>query len=322
MNTALIGFGRIGKVHFVNIVKNNKFKLKYICEKNLSMFNNISHYDMLKMYQLTITDDIQKIYNDNTLNAIIICSPTFTHFNIIKKALENNINVFVEKPLSLDLSEIKICYELAEKNSLRLFVGYNRRFDKNIIKLKRTIEDKSLGKINYITTTSRDYPYPKLDYLKISGGIFHDCAAHDIDYLNWALGESPKTVYVTGTITEEKDKNNGHLEHVNIVFEYPNNKIVSLNLSRISQSYDQRFEVYGDKGELIISDYCCKPPRSFNERYLNSYETQLDYFSNLIKDIKLDNHVTQKDNINNHIIADYCQKSFDLKKRLEINYSI
>jgi len=322
MNTALIGFGRIGKIHFMNIVKNKKFKLKYICEKNLSMFNNILHYDILKMYELTITDDIDKIYNDNTVNAIIVCSPTFTHFQIIKRSLENNINVFVENPLSLDLSEIKICYDIAEKKSLRLFVGYNRRFDKNIIKLKRTIEDKSLGKINYITTTSRDYPYPKLDYLKISGGIFHDCAVHDIDYVNWTLGELPKTVYVTGSITEEKDKNNGHLDHVNIIFEYPDNKIVSLNLSRISQSYDQRFEVYGDKGEFIISDYYYKRPKLFPERYLESYEEELEYFYKLIKDIKLDNHVTQKDNVNNHIIADYCQKSFNLKKRLEINYSI
>ena len=162
------------------------------------------------MYELTITDNIEKIYDDETVKAIIVCSPTFTHFNIIKRALENNINVFVENPLSLDLSEIKICYDLAEKKSLRLFVGYNRRFDKNITKLKKIIKDKSLGKINYITTTSRDYPYPKLDYLKISGGIFHDCAVHDIDYVNWVLCELPKSVYVTGKITGGKDKNNSN----------------------------------------------------------------------------------------------------------------
>jgi len=319
MDTALIGFGKIGKIHFMNIVKNKKFKLKYICEKEMHIFDNISHYDMLKMYELTITDDIEKIYNDTSLKAIIVCTPTFTHFDIVKRALENKINVFVENPLSLDLTEIKECYDIAKQNSLILFVGYNRRFDNNIIKFKKLVDDNLLGEINYITTTSREYP--KLEYLKISGGIFHDCAVHDIDYVNWALGELPKTVYVTGTITEAKDKNNSNLDHVNIVFEYPYNKIVSLNLSRISQSYDQRFEIYGNKGEFIISDYSYDRPKSFSERYLKSYEAELEYFSNLINDFKIDNIVTLSDNINNHIIADYCQKSFDLKKRLEINYS-
>ena len=203
---------------------------------------------------------------------------------------------------------------------MRLFVGYNRRFDKNIIKFKKTIDNNVLGKINYITTTSRDYLYQKLDYHKISGGIFHDCAVHDIDYVNWVLKELPKTVYVTGIVTERK--NNDDLEHANIVFEYPNNKIVSLNLSRISQSYDQRFEIYGNKGELIINDYCSNSHKTFDERYLESYKAELDYFAKLINDLKLNDFVTFNDNMNNHIIACYCQKSFDLKKRLEINYCL
>ena len=116
MNTALIGFGKKGKIHFTCIVNNKNFKLKYICENDLSIFDTISQYDMFNLYQLTITNDINKIYNDATLKAIIVCSPTLTHFKIIKKALENKIHVFVENPLSLDLKEIKECYNIAKKN--------------------------------------------------------------------------------------------------------------------------------------------------------------------------------------------------------------
>ena len=48
----------------------------------------------------------------------------------------------------------------------------------------------------YPQTTSRDSPLPSLDYLKISGGIFHDCAVHDIDLITWILGEYPTEVNI------------------------------------------------------------------------------------------------------------------------------
>ena len=50
---------------------------------------------------------------------------------------------------------------------------------------------KKLGRIYQIITTSRDYPYPTFNYLKISSGIFSDCAVHDIDYINWLLEDRP-----------------------------------------------------------------------------------------------------------------------------------
>ena len=104
--------------------------------------------------------------NNESINAVIICSPTATHYNLIIDCLNKNKHVFVEKPLSLDVEEIKTCYNLARRKNLKLLVGYNRRFDNKILSLKNGINN--IGKVNYVLTISRDYPYPKLDYLKIS----------------------------------------------------------------------------------------------------------------------------------------------------------
>ena len=67
--------------------------------------------------------------------------------------------------------------------------------------MQNTIEQRSQSvefssKILCPQTTSRDSPLPSLDYLKISGGIFHDCAVHDIDLITWILGEYPTEVTI------------------------------------------------------------------------------------------------------------------------------
>ena len=308
MNIGLIGYGRIGKIHFNNIISNPKLKLLIVYDK----YN-------LNISDVYTTTKKEELIENNNIDAVVICSPTSTHYNLILECLNNNKHVFVEKPLSLELEEIKICYDLAKEKNLQLLVGYNRRFDEKINNLKLKVQNNEIGKINYILTISRDYPYPTADYLKISGGMFHDCAVHDIDYVNWILEELPISVYVTATITKKKIINNGNLDHINIVFQYPSNIICSMNLSRISQSYDQRCEIYGDNGELIINDYQDYPKISFPERYDKSYQNELNYFINLIENNE-NNIITKEDNINNHIIAECCLKSLQENKKINIVY--
>ena len=90
--------------------------------------------------------------------------------------------------------------------------------------------------------------------MKISSGIFHDCAVHDIDFVNWILDDRPVSVYVIGNIVTRYEKNAGNLDNAIIIMEYPSGVIANLNLSRISSNYDQRIEIYGEKGELILEN--------------------------------------------------------------------
>ena len=306
LNVGLFGYGRIGKIHFKNIIENPKFNLLTICDK----------LD-IEISDIHITKDENDIINNKSINAVIICSPTATHYNLIIDCLNKNKHVFVEKPLSLDVEEIKTCYNLARRKNLKLLVGYNRRFDNKILSLKNGINN--IGKVNYVLTISRDYPYPTYEYLKISGGMFHDCAVHDIDYVNWILDELPNTVNVTASTTEKKSINNGNLDHINIIFTYPSNIICSMNLSRISQSYDQRCEIYGNEGELRITDYESDDKISFPERYKQSYKDELNYFEKIVT-YNLQNRITLEDNVNNHIIAEACIKSFEESKKINIVY--
>ena len=193
LKVVLFGFGRAGQIHYKNLIKNKKFKLTHIVETYDISINNI-----LDVSYVNNNDDktINTIFNNKSIEAIIISSPTYTHYNLIKKALNNNKHVFVEKPIVEDYKQIKESFDLAKKNNLKLFVGYNRRYDNKIKNIYRSVRNGDIGFVNYALTISRDYPYPQESFLKISGGIFHDCATHDIDYMNWILNDKPISVSV------------------------------------------------------------------------------------------------------------------------------
>ena len=181
INLVIFGLGRAGKIHYQNAFNSELFKIKYVVD-----VQDISNYVDKEIEVVNFKDDkmISNIMNDSSVHAIIIASPTDTHYTLIKLAIKYNKHIFVEKPIVSDYQQIKECFELAEQKKLKLFVGYNRRYDPKIMEIKGKIDNNEIGFVNYALTISRDYPYPNQKFLKVSSGIFNDCATHDIDYLN------------------------------------------------------------------------------------------------------------------------------------------
>ena len=70
--------------------------------------------------------------------------------------------------------------------------SFNRRFDPSNRRLFDAVRSGRIGDVHVIKTCSRDSPFPPLEYLAISGGIFHDCLVHDIDLICWILGAFPE----------------------------------------------------------------------------------------------------------------------------------
>ena len=102
--------------------------------------------------------------------------------------------MFSEKPIAEDPSGTARCYAKADEVGKPLFCAFNRRFDPSFASVRRRVQAGEIGHVQMIKTTSRDSPLPTIDYLKISGGIFHDCAVHDIDLVTWIVGEYPTEV--------------------------------------------------------------------------------------------------------------------------------
>ncbi|CAG2058224.1 unnamed protein product, partial [Timema podura] len=190
--------------------------------------------------------------------------PLFSAFN--RKSLEKGKAVFCEKPVAEDIASTKRCYEEAEKVGKPLFSAFNRRFDPAYSELRDRARKGEVGHIQTIKVCSRDSPLPPINYLKHSGGIYHDCAVHDIDIMCWVLGEYPTQVAaIAHTHTPEIAALKDH-DTVAIVLKFPSGTTGMIDLSRNScYGYDQRLEVFGPRG-MITCD---------NERPMTGIESQL-----------------------------------------------
>ena len=138
METILCGYGRAGKIHYKNLLNNQNFKLKYIVD----ITDNLSISENIPIININNQDKFNTILKDKSIKAVFVTTPTKTHYDIVKKSLLNNKHVFVEKPITENIDHINECFEIADKNNLILFVGYNRRYDPIIRNIKSRIDSK------------------------------------------------------------------------------------------------------------------------------------------------------------------------------------
>ena len=313
---SLIGYGRAGKIHYQNIMDNPSTAL-------MSVFDLEEKIDSIRISVdegIIVTSNMEYILADKSIDMVVVCSSTNTHHDIVIKCLKSGKHVFCEKPLAESSEEIRECYECADENNRVLLCGYNRRFDPQLLQTKSTIG--SIGDIHRVITVSRDYPYPSYDYLSESSGVFHDCAVHDIDYVNWILNDKPISVYVTGNIITPFQQGAGRLDNATILMEYSSGIMANINISRISDNYDQQVTFYGDKGTVSMTNPYedNTSPISFQERYYDSYVNELLHFIDVVAG-KAKLLVTQQDCLNSQRIVEACEKSYASCGRVTVKYS-
>ena len=128
------------------------------------------------------------------IDAVVICTPTDTHADLIERFARAGKAIFCEKPIDLDVGRVKACIKVVEETKGKLMVGFNRRFDPHFMAVRKAIDDGKIGEVEMVTITSRDPGAPPVDYIKRSGGIFRDMTIHDFDMARFLLGEEPVAV--------------------------------------------------------------------------------------------------------------------------------
>jgi len=309
-------------------------RIVYLVEDRLSLAEEVRDQYYLEDTEIVHSSDIEKALKDTRVECVFICTPTFTHCDIVKLAFKHGKHVFCEKPISKDLSGTLECYDIAEKTGLTLFCSFNRRYDPAVSDVYNRVHRGDCGKIFSIKSTSRDNPIPTIEYIKTSGGMFHDCAVHDIDMISWILGEYPDSVNCIGHANLKEIEAIDDIDTSFITMKFPSNVIACIDLSRMAiYGYHQTLECLGDKG-MVASDN--QRPRevtisntngqthipykySFPERYKESYIAAVNSFFNILKG-KEKLAITKQCVVNAHKIADACEKSLKLGQTVRVEY--
>lgn len=251
---ALFGVGRAGTIHLSTIVTSPEVKLLYIVDDNESKWEPLRKYWHLEGVTFLNSKQADKVYKDSNVDAVIVATPTGAHERIVAAALKARKAVFCEKPIAESREDTIRCYETAKKVGRPLFCAFNRRFDPSFSAVYERVRRGEVGHVHTIKTVSRDSPLPSIEYLKHSGGIFHDCMVHDIDIITWVLGEYPIKVAVQASANIPEIRAINDYDTVLASFHFASGTLGMIDLSRHAcYGYDQRLEVFGPKG-MVGSD--------------------------------------------------------------------
>lgn len=288
LRIAILGAGRIGQVHARAVSSTQNAQLIAISDPMAETAKQLSDAydcDIRSIDEIAASDDV---------DAVLVCTPTNTHADLIEQFSKAGKAVFCEKPVDLSLDRVKECLETVRAENATLMVGFQRRFDPDFMALKQAIDDGRIGEVEMITLTSRDPGPPPYDYIKVSGGIFRDMTIHDFDVARWLLGEEVESVQAAASVlTDEKIGELGDYDSVNVILTTASGKQCTItNTRRATYGYDQRIEVLGSKGSVSAENHreanieiadgtgYVRPPllNFFMSRYVNAYANEIAAF--------------------------------------------
>jgi myo-inositol 2-dehydrogenase/D-chiro-inositol 1-dehydrogenase len=239
-------------------------------------------------------DTVEGIEAAPDIDAVVICTPTDTHADLIERFSRAGKAVFCEKPIDLSLARVRDCLRVVEDTGATLMVGFNRRFDPDFMAVKAAIEQGQVGTVEMVTISSRDPGAPPVDYIRRSGGIFRDMTIHDFDMARWLLGEEPETVVAQASVlTDPAIGEAGDYDSVNAILRTPSGRqAVITNSRRATYGYDQRIEVLGSEGAVMAENMreanievanargFTRPPllNFFMSRYTQAYANEIAAF--------------------------------------------
>jgi myo-inositol 2-dehydrogenase/D-chiro-inositol 1-dehydrogenase len=291
---AILGAGRIGQVHARAVAGTAGARLIAIADPIAAAAESVK-----AAYGCDIRT-IDTILTSADVDAVVICTPTDTHADLIEKFTGAGKAVFCEKPVDLSVARVKACLKVVEANKGRVMVGFNRRFDPDFMAVKAAIDAGTVGDVEMITITSRDPGAPPAEYISRSGGIFRDMTIHDFDMARWLLGEEVDTVLAAASVlTDPKIGTLGDFDSVNVILRTASGKqAIITNTRRATYGYDQRIEVLGSKGmaqaenqaenRVMIADktgfHAAPLLNFFMTRYIAAYANEIAAFVSAIKD--------------------------------------
>ncbi|HSF64810.1 MAG TPA: Gfo/Idh/MocA family oxidoreductase, partial [Paracoccaceae bacterium] len=194
LNIALLGAGRIGRVHARAVAATPGARLVSVSDAIPAAAESLA-----AEYGAEVRD-ISTVAGAPGIDAVLICTPTDTHADLIETHARAGQAIFCEKPVDLSLARVRACLGVVEAAGTPLMIGFNRRFDPHFAAVRRAIDDGRIGTPEMVTITSRDPGLPHLDYLPRSGGMFRDMTIHDFDMARFLLGEEIDTVQAAASV--------------------------------------------------------------------------------------------------------------------------
>ena len=292
LNVGLIGLGRLGRVYARDLSSRIPCtRLTAVMDVSRQAVDAIAReFEVPAGYT-----DVAELIADDSVDAVVIVTPTATHAEVTKAAAAVGKPIFCEKPLSITLDEAVAMRQAVRDSGVFFQLGFMRRFDRGYVVAKERLASGAIGDAVVFKSTSRDPFPPSVEYAnpKSSGGLIIDMGIHDIDLARWFMGEVASVQAIGGVLAYPELGAVGDIDNavVSLVFESGRLGVIDLTRNGI-YGYDITTELLGTQGTLRIG-YLRETPLMvmtktgvahdtvpyFMERFRDAYTAQLENFA-------------------------------------------
>lgn len=258
IRVAVVGAGKMGLSHIAMMRAHPDVELAAVCDSAKYVLDVLEKYTGLRTFT-----DYDRMLEEGDLDAVVIATPTGSHFSMSKKAIEKGLHVFCEKPLTLNSHDSLVLAELAEAHGVVTQVGYHNRFVGAFREAKRLLDIEAIGRVTHILAESYGpvVLQPKgstwRNRRESGGGCLYDYAAHTIDLVNWYFGP-PISVSGTvfGQLFSEKTE-----DEVYSTLSFSGDRSAQLSVNWSDESYRKmttKLTIWGTQGRIFVDRQECQ----------------------------------------------------------------
>jgi len=256
----IIGMGRMGITHYSIINSHPDVEIVAVADTSSFILNLLKKY----IKGVNTYNDYNKLFKNESLDAVIICTPPTLHYPVVMEAAQKNIHVFSEKPFTIQKDRAQELSTLFEHKDLVNQVGYVNRFNDIFITAKQYLDRSVVGKVIRFksemysrTITKSEAGNTWRDSRESGGGATYDMAAHAIDLVNYLIGKPDK---ITGSSLTQIFSQNVE-DAINATFLYKDGITGTLNVNWSDESYRKptnKIEIFGTEGKILADQHGIK----------------------------------------------------------------
>ena len=197
------------------------------------------------MRRVELSTDPDVIFEDPSIDAVVIASPAVTHFDLARRAIESGKDVLVEKPMTLDLAAAQRLVDLAEERGRIVMVGHLLEYHPAVEKMKHMLDSNDFGDIYYAYSERTN-----LGRIRSDENAMWSLAPHDISIILYLLGEEPVEVTAHGAAYIQP----GIEDVVFLVMRFAGNRLAQVHVSWLDPHKVRRTTLVGSKKMVIFDD--------------------------------------------------------------------
>jgi predicted dehydrogenase len=248
---ALVGLGYWGPNILRVLADSATADVRWLCDLDESRLERFGR----RHPTIELTTCLDTVLADPEVDAVIVATPVFTHYDVASRVLRSGKHVFVEKPLAPSAEQADRLVSLADERGLALMCGHIFLYSPPVQTVKQLLRDDAIGSIFFISSSRVNLGLHQRDV-----SVVWDLGPHDFSILLYWLDETPISVRASGRDSIVP----GIADVAFVTLNFPSGVIANIELSWLAPSKLRRTVVVGDRKMVIYEDGAPEPVRVFD----------------------------------------------------------